>query len=318
MQVTAIVVTFNRAKELERCIRAVMKQSYKIQNLVIVNNASTDNTLDTLKDIFETDISTSLNRTIFVREVNDIKVYIYNFSENTGGSGGFSKGMEISHKELASDYYWMMDDDGYPTSDCLSILMKSIDNYDYVMPVSINVDKNDELSWPVRKKNGVKTVIYKELRDSWGNVMNFVTPFNGVLLSKRCVDTVGYINKDFFIWGDEYEHWWRCKENNINPVTIMDALFYHPAAKLPLVLICFGLFKVPYVNSELRMCCLARNYTYIYLHHDKKIKIAIKYLMYWWLFIITRHFDVKGWKLYKSSVKDGLKGNFTRHFKYLK
>lgn len=97
----------------------------------------------------------------------------------------------------------------------------------------------------------------------------------------------------------------------------MNAVFYHPAAKLHFVSICFGLFKVPYVDSPLRMICLARNYTYIYLHYDKKIKIFIKFLMYTWLFLITRHGDIKGWKLYINSVRDGFKGDFTRHLKYL-
>lgn len=316
--ITSIIVTYNRKNDFLRCLQNNVLQSTKPNNILIVNNASTDSTWTDLCDFLKITMEESFDELLFLKKYLDINVYIINKSKNTGGSGGFSTGMELAHTKLNSDYFWLMDDDGYPSNNCLQQLMSYVDNYDYVMPVSININKHDELSWATRKTNGAKTVSYEELKESWGEVMRFVTPFNGVLLSKKCVDIVGYINKDFFIWGDEYEHWWRCKENGINPVTIMDSIFYHPAAKLPLVPICFGLFKVPYVDSELRMCCLARNYTYIYLHHDKKIKIFVKYLMYFWLYLITRKGDFKGWKLYKESVKDAFKSDFTRHFQYIK
>lgn len=316
--ITSIIVTYNRQDELLCCLQKNLLQTFKMKNILIVNNASTDSTWEKLCAFLNVSIEKKIDEMFFLSEIDNVKIYIINKSKNTGGSGGFSCGMELAHRILESDYLWLMDDDGFPSENCLEQLIERIDEYDYVMPVSININKQDELSWSVRKKNGVKTVIYKELRDSWGDIMNFVTPFNGVLLSKKCVSSVGYINKDFFIWGDEYEHWWRCKENNINPVTIMDSIFFHPAAKLPLVPICFGLFKVPYVDSELRMCCLARNYTYIYLHHDRKVKIAIKYLMYFWLYMITRKLDINGWKLYTASVRDAYRNDFTRHLQFLR
>lgn len=103
--------------------------------------------------------------------------------------------MKSAHESFDSDLYWMMDDDGYPSKQCLEQLVVGMDNrYDYVMPTSINIDDHSQLSWPTRMKNGTKTSSYQELKDSWGKVMNFVTPFNGVLLSRKCVQEVGYIN----------------------------------------------------------------------------------------------------------------------------
>ena len=211
-----------------------------------------------------------------------------------------------------------MDDDGYPSENCLEQLVKESDKYDYIMPASIDINNHDRLSWAIRKRDGKKTEKLEELYSSWGRIMEFVTPFNGILLSKDCVDKVGYINKDFFLWGDEYEHYYRCLKKGIKPVTLLDAIFYHPSLKLPLVKICFGLLRVPYVDSKLRMICLARNYTYIYLHYKQQYKVLLKFMMYTWLFLITRRGDFEGWQLYCASVKDGFKGDFTRHLKYIK
>lgn len=297
MDVSTIIVTYNRKNELIRCINAVLAQSVKPANIVVVNNASTDGTKEIVSKLFP-------------------DIILINLSENSGGAGGFCTGLEYAHKELNSSYFWLMDDDGYPEKNCLEILLKSVDSHDYVMPVSLNIENPLELSWPTRMRNGKKTVLHTELKKSWGEIMDYVTPFNGVLLSKKCVDKVGYINKDFFIWGDDYEHYYRCLKNSIRPVTLLNATFFHPAQKIHLVKICLGLFKIPYVPSRLRMFCLVRNWTYIYRHYGQFYKIPIKYFMYWWLFHITLKNESDYWGLYKKAVKDGFKEDFTRHFLY--
>lgn len=318
MNITTVIVTFNRKSELFRCMEAVLEQSHKPNNLIIVNNASTDGTEEALLEYFHCGNMVCKKKQLQQIGTKDCtSVYLYSHEQNTGGAGGFHIGLKCAHEQLESDFVWLMDDDGYPTKDCLSQLLSFTDKYDYIMPTSINILNHSELSWPVRMKNGKKTNSYEELKASWGKIMDYVTPFNGVLLSKRCIDEAGYINKDFFIWGDEYEHYYRCRKKGFVPVTLLSAMFYHPAWKLPFVKICFRLFSVPFVESPLRMVCLVRNYTYIYRHYNQKWKIPVKWCMYWWFFIITRHNDNAGWKLYKDAVKDGFREDFSRHLQYL-
>lgn len=318
-KIVAVVVTFNRKFELVRCIEAIRRQTTEISDIIIVNNASTDGTIEYLREKgyicdgskMESD---ALNH---VSAEKNTSIWIYNGSTNTGGSGGFYIGLKSAKEQLNADYVWMMDDDGYPSDGCLEMQMNYIDAYDYVMPVSIDIEKRENLSWAVRKTDKQKTIVYEELKESWGRTCKEVTPFNGVLLSRRCIDEVGYIKKELFIWGDEYEHYWRCREKGYEPITVIDAIFYHPSQKLPLVPIMRGIIKVPYVESEVRMICLARNYTYIYRKYHQQYKIPLKFFMYTWLFLITRKGDFKGWKLYCNSVADGFREDFTRHLKYL-
>ena len=319
MSISAIIVTYNRSFELLRCVQAVLNQTSKVDSIVIVNNASTDNTLEKLGEFFNISLNAiEYNEKLnFLKSEKDSDIYLICKNENSGGAGGFYSGLKKAHECLKTDYYWLMDDDGYPSNKCLEMLLKKSSQYGYVMPTSIDITNHNNLSWATRMRNGKKTICYSELQKSWKEIMKFVTPFNGVLLSKNCVDKVGYINKDFFIWGDDYEHYYRCKKNGIEPVTFLPAIFYHPAQKVMLKKICFGLFSLAYSDSPLRMVCLARNWTYIYLHYNQKYKIPIKWVMYWWLFIITRHGDFAGWKLYKDSVRDGFRGDFTRHLQYL-
>lgn len=319
MSISAIIVTYNRKTDLLRCIKYVLNQTVKPDNLILVNNASTDNTLQDTFDFFDYNSENFQNteELQFICEINKSNVYIINKTVNTGGAGGFYTGLKTAHEMLNTDFYWMMDDDGYPETHCLEQLISMSDKYDYIMPTSIDINDHTKLSWPTRKKNGKKTGFYNDLKQSWGQIMNYVTPFNGILLSRKCVEEAGYINKDFFIWGDDYEHYYRCKQKGFTPVTFIDSIFYHPAQKVQMVKIFFGLIPIAYSDSKIRMVCLARNWTYIYKHYSRPYMIPVKYLMYLWLFIFTRHGDFDGWRLYRQSVKDGLKEDFTGHLKYL-
>ena len=316
-KICAIIVTYNRKDLLLRCIDAVSTQTFKCQSILIVDNASTDGTLEALSSKFsfsyniENDILTELGC------INDISIKYIRKVNNEGGAGGFYTGMKTAYESGEYDGYWMMDDDGYPSEDCIEQQLKYLGDYDYIMPTSIDIDNHSCLSWPTVLRSKGKTSSYSELKKSWGEIMEYVYPFNGSLLSNRLVAAVGYVDKRLFIWGDEYDHYWRCKIAGFKPITVISAQFYHPANKMTFVPILFGLVNVPYVDQKWKMVCLARNYTYIYRHYKQWYKIPLKFLLYTWLFLVTKKASFKEWFLYISSVKDGFKEDFSRHLKYL-
>ena len=53
-QIAAVVVTFNRIELLKKVINALRNQTKKIDQIIVVNNSSTDGTLDWLN--MQTDI----------------------------------------------------------------------------------------------------------------------------------------------------------------------------------------------------------------------------------------------------------------------
>lgn len=315
--VCAIIVSYNRKKDLLRCVNAVLGQSVKVDSVLVVDNASTDGTAVFLCENLGIILNEQKNKVIDCGVLNKVNVYYFRSSENTGGAGGFYIGMKIAHEMTKFDAFWLMDDDGYPSFNCLEKQLDVFGEHDYVMPVSIDVDNHDKLSWPTRLKNGTKTVYYDVLKSEYIDKIYHVFPFNGALFSKKMVDIVGYVNPDLFIWGDDYEHFYRCLKSKFVPVTYLNAVFYHPANKVNLSPIIFGLVKVPYVQSPLRMICLARNWTFINLHYGNSYKIFFRFVAYTWLFLVTQKLNFKDWWLYCLSVKDGFLNDFTRHLKYL-
>ncbi len=317
LKICAIIVTFNRKDLLCKSIEAIINQTIIPEAILIIDNASTDGTQSELQQRYGGNEKIENNKLTYLSNYNGIIINYFRCSTNEGGAGGFYTGLKLAHEQNLFDFFWLMDDDGYPSETCLEEQMKYTQDSDYVMPLSVDINNHLQLSWATRKKNGEKTIIVKELQEEWGKTMPFIFPFNGSLLSKKIVDEVGYINPKLFIWGDDYEHYYRCLKKGFTPITVLDAIFYHPVNKAPTVPVMFGKFQVPYVESELRFVCLIRNWAYINKTNHRYVAMAKTLAAYSWLFLITQKLNVKKFILFIASFADGLRNNFERHKKYL-
>ena len=74
MKTAGVVVTYNRKDELIKNIKSILSQSYVVDKYYIIDNHSSDNTEQMLKDEGILD--------------DHIIQYVY-LEENIGGSGGF-------------------------------------------------------------------------------------------------------------------------------------------------------------------------------------------------------------------------------------
>src|SRR4051794_34954192 len=97
VNVTAVVVTFNRRDYLERCLTALRSQTQALARIVVIDNASTDGTDGFLAGQAEVDTIT--------------------MPENVGGAGGFARGA-LEALEPSVGFIWLMDDDCEPDAAC--------------------------------------------------------------------------------------------------------------------------------------------------------------------------------------------------------
>jgi GT2 family glycosyltransferase len=107
--VQAVVVTFNRRALLLECLEGIARQAHPVEGVLVVDNASTDGTLDAL----EASGITGRLRVDYVR-----------LARNGGGSEGFHYG--VRHALAAGcDWIWLMDDDCQPPPGALRDLLRS-------------------------------------------------------------------------------------------------------------------------------------------------------------------------------------------------
>lgn len=293
-RIATIIVTYNRSTLLKRCIDAVIEQNYPIQDIYIIDNASTDNTSSV------------------VSAISDPRINYIKLNENIGGAGGFYTGMKIAHESGKYDALWVMDDDGMPSKSCLLNLVPYLTNCDFLSPAVIDIDSRTDLSFPFSD-----FITLKECKNRFGKVIdNIANPFNGVLFSSQLIDKIGYPKKEMFIWGDEVEYQVRAQVAGFRPKIILDAIHYHPKDRQTVYRDFLGKKSIHWSDIPWKQYCLIRNFAYRAKKYYKKKSMIYFYVRYSF-FCLTKLKSFKSLRLFYQAAHDGRKEIFNRleHYK---
>ena len=215
--IVAITVTYNRTRTLKNTLKALIGQTVKLDKIVVVDNGSKQSELNVISELKQT--------------YGDIMEVIY-LHENRGGAGGFEAGMKYAQKHYNPDWYWIMDDDAYPRTDCLEQLLKytELDNIGCLCPVAYGIDLNKYQLFhhkkidPVSLKETPLVSDYDQLKEV--NQLD-ANAFVGPMISKKAVEQCGVANGGLFIYGDDTEYTYRLKRNNFNVYLIKSAIIEH-------------------------------------------------------------------------------------------
>ncbi|CAI3957962.1 GT2 family (WcaE) (PDB:2Z86) [Commensalibacter communis] len=99
MNCTALIVTYNRLTKLKNCLKATLLLPFN--HIIIVNNASTDNTAE------------------WLLTQQDPRLHILTTQINIGGAGGFKHGAHFIANYLDTEWIFFFDDDAYPAVNLL-------------------------------------------------------------------------------------------------------------------------------------------------------------------------------------------------------
>ncbi len=186
-KVGIVVVTFNRLQLLQEVITSLRYQTYRDSQIVVVNNGSTDGTLDWLT--MQTDIVTITQ-------------------ENVGGAGGFYTGMKYV-AENGFEFCWIMDDDVICDNNALEELLSAYSvesNIGYVCSAVRGID-GSVMNVPVvdttPTSNGYPDY-YRLIEHQMIKTQN--ATFVSVLFKASTIKEFGLPYKEYFIWGDDTEY----------------------------------------------------------------------------------------------------------------
>jgi GT2 family glycosyltransferase len=276
-KVCAVVVTYNRKKLLLECLEALRKQTRPLQGIYLIDNASTDGTPELLlkegyiSELPPKELKKPWEKKFEVKNLTDgrtIDFYYVRMHENTGGAGGFYEGLKRAY-ERGFDWFWLMDDDGFPASDCLEKLLK----YKYVSKViaPLVLDKNSKnlLAFTLSINGKLIHEISFLLKNSINIIEGDANFFNGVLFKADILPKIDLPRKDFFAWGDEVEYLLRIKRSGIKIITVVEAKFYHPRN--------IGKLIKPVVRGKLGYILSGNDYFRIYIKERNHFYIQKEY-----------------------------------------
>jgi rhamnopyranosyl-N-acetylglucosaminyl-diphospho-decaprenol beta-1,3/1,4-galactofuranosyltransferase len=214
MKILAAILTHNRCELLERCINHLQKQTRLPDSILVVNNGSTDATVDMLMR----------------RNIQHIT------QENLGSAGGWNRCISYA-LEHHFDAIWLMDDDGFPDPSALERLeSKLVTGIACISSVVLREDDRERLvfPFPILNDEGLPITLRYKLK-TINNVLSvcpsglypFANFFNGALISSDAVKKVGNVDKNFFIYGEEVDYFYRLRSVG-KVLTDLKTHHYHP------------------------------------------------------------------------------------------
>lgn len=206
-KVTVVLVTFNRLEKLKIALSCYEKQTYKIEKIIIVDNCSTDGTIDFLKKWLD-------SKTNFDKEV----VYL---SENTGGAGGFGAGMDhalnlVNSMQLKTDWILVSDDDAFPNDDAIEKMIayyqkQEVEKQNEIVALSSAVVNHGQIheSHRSRIEKDFFRIRFVGVDKKYYNTDGFeidLFSYVGTMIKVSALKNVGTTLRDLFIYGDDNEH----------------------------------------------------------------------------------------------------------------
>ncbi|WP_335575942.1 glycosyltransferase family 2 protein [Neobacillus vireti] len=226
--VTVCIVTWNSAKYIRNALNSINQQSYKDFELLIIDNNSTDNTIE------------------IVKEITPLAKIVEN-KKNLGFCGGHNLGISLS----GGDYYMPFNPDIVAEPDFLEQMVKAIETSDKCGSVSGKLLRFDPL---INQKTNIidsTGVYFKKNRRSLDrgseevdrgqyNKAEFVFGASGAapLYRKEMLEDIKidnqYFLEYFFAYREDVDLAWRAQHRGWNCIYYPKAVAYHVRHNTPL------------------------------------------------------------------------------------
>ena len=200
-RVAAVVVTWNRRELLAEALQALCDQTRPPDALVVVDNASADETAQLVRaDFPEADLM------VLVR--------------NLGGAGGFAAGIRRALDSHDPDLIWLLDDDTVPESAALAALLAVRQRYRGDPPPSLLASRvlwTDGREHPMntpRRKLGARRQEVHRAKQAGGAPIRSAS-FVSIAVDAAAVRERGLPIADYFVWNDDFEYTTRLLRNRV-------------------------------------------------------------------------------------------------------
>jgi len=186
-RVTAVVVTYNRRELLLESLAALCAQSRPPDEVIVVDNASTDGSAAAVRARFPAARLAVLDR-------------------NTGGAGGFAYGLALALAGPA-ELVWLMDDDSVPEPGALAALLAARDHQPGTALIASRVVWTDGRPHPMNtpRAKPFATKAERAAAAAAGCTAIRSASFVSILVDAAVCRERGLPQADYFLWNDDFE-----------------------------------------------------------------------------------------------------------------
>jgi rhamnopyranosyl-N-acetylglucosaminyl-diphospho-decaprenol beta-1,3/1,4-galactofuranosyltransferase len=209
--IASITTAYNAAHRLPRQIDALLRQTRALQEIVVVDNGSTDGTSAMLAERYP-------------------QVTVLRLSSNAGAAGGWAAGLTYTALEKRHDWIWNFDDDSVPGDSALDTMLSSAreitEDPSVGMLVPLPVHESTGVSYPpLLWRDG----LIKPAKDVLQGPVWFadVAVASGCMVRREVVEAVGLPRADFFMDFFDFEYCLRMRSRKYKIAVINECPFSH-------------------------------------------------------------------------------------------
>ncbi|MGD1081464.1 MAG: glycosyltransferase [Candidatus Sulfotelmatobacter sp.] len=211
ISIASVTVAYNGANVLSRHLDAVKRQTRRIDEIVVVNNASTDDTLTLLAARYP-------------------EITVLNLSENGGVGGGLAAGLNYAAITKKYDWVWLFDQDSVPLVNGLEVLLAGLRHLDEseestAILAPVNIHPETKMTCPGFSWRGGRLRTTPELNQHITFVDSVIS--SGTLIRREAVEAVGLPRADFFMDFVDHEHCLRLRRHGFRIAVVRDSLLHH-------------------------------------------------------------------------------------------
>ncbi len=198
--ISIVIVNYNGAKYQNNCIQSILNNSYQNFKIIVVDNHSTDDSINMLKEFKD-------DRLILILE-----------KENHGIAKGNNIGIKKS-LELKSDYTLLLNNDTILEKNLLQTLLQEIENERVCVP-KIYLEDGETIwyggggfkKWRGNAKHF--NYLQKEKSIKYQKYYDY-SPTTCMLIDNCVFKDVGLMDEKYFLYFDDTDFCFRLKQNNI-------------------------------------------------------------------------------------------------------
>jgi rhamnopyranosyl-N-acetylglucosaminyl-diphospho-decaprenol beta-1,3/1,4-galactofuranosyltransferase len=210
--VASVTVAFNAVHLLPRQIEALLRQTHPLQEIVVVDNGSTDDTGKMLADRYP-------------------QVTVLRLNENIGMAGACAVGLAYAVHEKGVDWAWTFDDDSLPPLDSLARLLEGIGSLNgtagevgMIAPMPVH-KLTGRYYPPLFWRDGFVKPSAQQMREPLWFADMVIT--SGCLIRRQVVEKIGLPRADFFMDFFDYEYSLRARSHGYKIAVLPKAEVAH-------------------------------------------------------------------------------------------
>jgi GT2 family glycosyltransferase len=245
--VASVTTAYNSADALVRNIDALLRQKKPLQEIIVVDNASSDETSSLLATRYP-------------------EITVLRMPENVGMAGALTAGLTYAACNRRHDWVWMFDQDSVPSPHALEVMFEEVQQLEGAASevgilAALPVDKNMEKSstpWLWRDR------FVKPSAELFNQSILFadLVITSGSMIRREVVEKIGFPRSDFFIDFVDYEYCLRARSHGYKIAVITRALLYHEVGKAQKVRFLLGPYHLWSEHRPFREYYYSRNLVY--------------------------------------------------------